>query len=187
MNINLIQPGNQHVLKYMSIDYFATKMYSSFKIMRCYTINMSFLSKAVDEYKQFQFFVSRFLLYNWLIQISQPTIFLYLLFSPFVLICSQYLTLNNNLKCKSFKYFTCISVLIIFLVLCCSIMCLYVLSSYCDIRYDFRIKTMFGSSLAPIVCRRDHVLLTLFVFSGVQYILCCVFVLFFTVLCTLCC
>jgi hypothetical protein len=41
---------------------------------------------------------------------------------------------------------------------------------------------MFGSSLPPIVCRRDHVLFMLFVFvyvySGVQHIVCCVFVLF---------
>ena len=34
----------------------------------------------------------------------------------------------------------------------------------CDVRYDFRIKTMFGSSLPPVVCRRDCVLFTLFVF-----------------------
>ena len=34
----------------------------------------------------------------------------------------------------------------------------------CDVRYDFRIKTMFGSSLPPVVCRRAHVLFTLFVF-----------------------
>ena len=49
--------------------------------------------------------------------------------------------------------------------------------------YDFRMKTMFGSSLNPVVCR-THVLFT---YSGVQHILCCVFVLFFFVLCTLCC
>ena len=45
--------------------------------------------------------------------------------------------------------------------------------------------------LPPLVCRRVHVLFTLFVFvsvySGVQPILCCVFVLFFFVLCTLFC
>jgi hypothetical protein len=28
-------------------------------------------------------------------------------------------------------------------------------------------KTMFGSSLPPVVCRRDHVLFTLFVFTCV--------------------
>jgi hypothetical protein len=30
--------------------------------------------------------------------------------------------------------------------------------------YDFRIKTMFGSSLTQVVCRRVRVLFTLFVF-----------------------
>ena len=47
--------------------------------------------------------------------------------------------------------------------------------------YDFRIKTMYGSSLPPVVCRRDHVLFTLFVFfacSGVQHILCYVLICF---------
>ena len=32
-----------------------------------------------------------------------------------------------------------------------------------NINYDFRIQTMFGSSLPPIVCRRAHVLFMLFV------------------------
>ena len=45
----------------------------------------------------------------------------------------------------------------------------------CDVRYDFRIKTMFGSSLPLVVCKRVHVLFTLFVFVCVQYKLCCVF------------
>jgi hypothetical protein len=50
----------------------------------------------------------------------------------------------------------------------------------CDVRYDFHIKTMFCSSLPLVVCRRVHVLFTLFVFahSGVQHILCCIFALF---------
>ena len=34
----------------------------------------------------------------------------------------------------------------------------------CDVRYDFRIITMFGSPLLPGVYRRTHVLFTLFVF-----------------------
>ena len=35
----------------------------------------------------------------------------------------------------------------------------------CDVRYDFRIiETMLGSSLLPVVCRRAHVLFTLFVY-----------------------
>jgi hypothetical protein len=35
--------------------------------------------------------------------------------------------------------------------------------SFCNVRYDFRIKTNFGSSLPPDVCRRAHVLFTLIV------------------------
>ena len=62
---------------------------------------------------------------------------------------------------------------------------------FSSVRYDFRIKTMFGSSLPPVVCRKTHVLFTLFVFVCVQrcltHILCCVFVLLFFVLCDLCC
>jgi hypothetical protein len=50
---------------------------------------------------------------------------------------------------------------------------------------------MFGSPLLPVVCTMAHVLFTLSVFlvahSGVQHILCCVFVLLFFVLCTICC
>ena len=60
----------------------------------------------------------------------------------------------------------------------------------CGDRYDFRIKTMFCSSLPPVVCRRACVLfiyLYLLPYSDVQHILYCVFVLFFFVLCTLCC
>ena len=37
----------------------------------------------------------------------------------------------------------------------------------CDGRYDFHTKTMFGSSLPPVVCRRVDVLFTLFVFPCV--------------------
>ena len=35
---------------------------------------------------------------------------------------------------------------------------------YCDIRYVFRIKTMFGLFKPSVVCRRAHVVLMLFVF-----------------------
>ena len=49
---------------------------------------------------------------------------------------------------------------------CCPIMSLYVQNSECcDVRYDFNIKSMFGSSLPPVACRRNHVLFTLFVFA----------------------
>ena len=59
----------------------------------------------------------------------------------------------------------------------------------CGVRYDFPIKTMFGSSLPKVIRMRACVLLRclcLFTYSGVQQ---CgvVFVLFFFVLCTRCC
>jgi uncharacterized membrane protein YesL len=56
------------------------------------------------------------------------------------------------------------SVLLIFLFVC--VILLFVFTFYvlcCDVCYDFRIKTMFSSSLLPVVCRRAHVLFTLFV------------------------
>jgi hypothetical protein len=34
-----------------------------------------------------------------------------------------------------------------------------------DVRYDIHMKTMFGSSLPPVVCSRARVLFTLFVFG----------------------
>ena len=53
-----------------------------------------------------------------------------------------------------------------------------------------RIYIMFGSSLPSVVCRRAHVVFTflcLLTYYFVQHILCFCFVLFFFVLCTLCC
>ena len=38
-----------------------------------------------------------------------------------------------------------------------------------DVRCDFHIKTMFGSPLPPVVCRRAHVLFILFVFVLFAY------------------
>jgi len=49
------------------------------------------------------------------------------------------------------RIFVVVSVLLIFLV-------------FCDVRYNFLIKTMFGSSLPPVVYRSDHALFTLFLF-----------------------
>ena len=51
-----------------------------------------------------------------------------------------------------------------------------------DIRYDFRIETIFGWSLPLVVCRRAHVLLTLCVLVCIQWcpthiVLCFCFVL----------
>jgi len=47
-----------------------------------------------------------------------------------------------------------------------------------DVRYGFRLKTMFGSTLPLVVCRKARVLFTLSIFllahHGVQHILGCV-------------
>jgi hypothetical protein len=57
----------------------------------------------------------------------------------------------------------------LFSLLCCSIMCLYVLSSvlWCPLR--FPPKTIFCSFLPPVVCRMRNVLSTLVVFVCVQW------------------
>ena len=46
--------------------------------------------------------------------------------------------------------------------------------SCCDVRYDFRLETMFSSSLPPVVCMRDHVLFV----GGIMSCLCCVVFVF---------
>jgi hypothetical protein len=92
---------------------------------------------------------------------------------------------------SGFWWSSCCSFLLLNSLLSCSIMCRYVLSSCCDVRYDFRIKTMFGSSSPPVVCRRAYILSTLFVFVCVQW--CPIhIVLWFclfssSVLCIICC
>ena len=56
------------------------------------------------------------------------------------------------------------------------------ISSSCFLSNNCRCYSMFGQSLSLVVCRRAHVLFTLFTClftqSGVQHICCCVFVLF---------
>ena len=50
----------------------------------------------------------------------------------------------------------------------------YYVHNSCDICYDFHIKTMYGSSSPPVVCRRVHAICMSFVFawySGVQHVL----------------
>ena len=74
------------------------------------------------------------------------------------------------------------SVLLIFLVFCrCPIMCPLFWFPCCDVRYELRIKTTFGSSLPPVVCRMPMSYLRylcLLAHRGVQHILHCVFVWF---------
>ena len=86
------------------------------------------------------------------------------------------------------------SVLLIFLVCCAVLLCVFMLWVSCvDVRYNFCIKTMFGSYfriyLQLLVGGFMSYLryLCLFPYSDVQHILCCVFVLSFFVLCTMWC
>ena len=67
----------------------------------------------------------------------------------------------------------CVSMLLI--VLCCffyvALLCIFAfLVPICDVRYNFSIKPMFGSSLPLFVCRWAHVLFMLFVFVCVKCI-----------------
>ena len=57
------------------------------------------------------------------------------------------------------------SVLLIFYFFCVILLCVFTFwVSCCDVRYDFRMNTMFDSSLPSVVCRRSNVLFMLFVF-----------------------
>ena len=66
-----------------------------------------------------------------------------------------------------------VSILLIFW--CCffyvALLCIFAfLVLICDVRYNFSIKPMFGSSLPLFVCRWAHVLFMLFVFVCVKWI-----------------
>jgi hypothetical protein len=79
------------------------------------------------------------------------------------------------------------SVLLIFLVVCVLLVYVFTLCVPCC---DFRIQTMFGSSLPPVVCKRAHVLLCylcLLADSGVQRRLRLIFFpLAFSLFCVIC-
>jgi hypothetical protein len=50
-----------------------------------------------------------------------------------------------------------LTVLLIFLVVCVVQLCVFTFSvPCCEVRYDFRIKTMIGSSLRAIVCKKGQ-------------------------------
>ena len=64
------------------------------------------------------------------------------------------------------------SVLLICLVFCVVLLCLFMFwVPCCDVRCGFRMKRMFGSSLSPVVCRRSHVLFRLFLFVCIWWCL----------------
>ena len=80
----------------------------------------------------------------------------------------QLLTFHKHLN--SAKLFCGICVAHFFHFFCVAPLCVFTIwVPCCDVRYDFRRKTMFGSSLPPIVCSSAHVLFTLFVFAYVQW------------------
>jgi hypothetical protein len=69
-----------------------------------------------------------------------------------------------------------------FLVFCVILLCVFTFRVLCC---DVRIKTMFDSSLPPVVCRRVHVLFTLIVFvcAVVSNTYCVVFLFCFSLSC----
>ena len=73
----------------------------------------------------------------------------------------------------------------IFLVFCVILLCVFtLLVPYNDVRYDFRIKTMLGLSLPPLVCRRLIYFICVCLRIVVSNTYCVVFlVLFVFVLC----
>ena len=83
-----------------------------------------------------------------------------------------------DVKMSDKRFVSCSAIILIY---CC---CYLFRDSIRNLHVYF--KTMFGSSLPPVVCRRlmSYLpLLCLFPLSGVQHISCCVFVLFVFVLC----
>ena len=72
-----------------------------------------------------------------------------------------------QLKEKSRFSGTLMSVLLIFLIFCDVLLCVF--AFYVVMSVTISHKTMFGSSLPPVVCRVTHVLFTLFVFVWEQW------------------
>ena len=98
----------------------------------------------------------------------------------------ELITLHEHMS--SPPVFLVVSVLLIFLVFCVVLLCVVTFwVPCCDVRYDFLMKTLFCSSLPPVVCKRVHVLLTLFACAlwCPTHIVLWFFALFFFVLCTL--
>ena len=101
----------------------------------------------------------------------------------------ELLTLREHMSSPSF--FFCGGVCVLLYVLCCPDMCHYILSSVLwsplrfpyknDVRFVFTPSWLYeGLCLIYIIC-------VCFAHSGIKHILCCAFVVFFFVLCTLCC
>jgi hypothetical protein len=89
------------------------------------------------------------------------------------------------MKTNKIAFFLVGSVLLIVLVVCVVLLCVLALGvPCCDVRYDFCIQTMLGSSSPPVICRKAHVLFTSFVLLRivVSNTYCSVFLICFSVL-----
>jgi hypothetical protein len=73
----------------------------------------------------------------------------------------------------------CVLLIFVCVVLLCVLM-------FCDVCYEFRIKTMFGASLPTVVCKRAHILFTLFVFVCVKWCPTYIVLVFFILLSSYC-
>ena len=65
------------------------------------------------------------------------------------------------------RYFYLVGYVLLIILVFFSVVLLYVFTfgvRCCDVRYDFRIKPMLGSSLPSVVCKTVHALFTLFLF-----------------------
>jgi len=94
----------------------------------------------------------------------------------------ELLTLRDHLSSPTFFCMVHVALILFVAVLLC------VFTFWlpcCDVCYDFR-KTRFVYALPLVVCCLFLRYLCLFAYSGIQHRLCCVFALFFFVLCTLC-
>ena len=65
-----------------------------------------------------------------------------------------------SIECITFKWW--VRVVHFVVVFCFSTL----LVLCCYARYNFRIQSMLGTSLLPVVCSKDHVLFVLFALSG---------------------
>jgi hypothetical protein len=78
--------------------------------------------------------------------------------------CMSYKKMELLVICehlKSFLFFLVGFTLLISLFFCVVLLCAF---TFCVLCCDFRIKTMFGSYLPPVVCESAHFLFTLFMF-----------------------
>ena len=106
-----------------------------------------------------------FRIFSWIVYLPKLVVFIY---------NSTFKNISNHVQKFTKKNFRKSNIWLfwwdpccfIILVFCVVLLCVFTFwVPCCDVRYDFCIKTMLGSSLPPVVCRRAHVIFTLFVFA----------------------